>query len=69
MFTKIVRLILLRDMLRRGGYDMTSRAVQEADTAARFVLKGEVPTRPAPRPNAGYPVGSPLDAIASRLSA
>lgn len=51
MFAKIVRLILLRDLMRHG---LTSPcSLWAAEEATRFVLKGETPERPAPRPDAG----------------
>jgi len=48
MFTKIVRLILLRDLMRSGATG--SVLLWAAEDAASFVLKGETPERPAPRP-------------------
>lgn len=51
MFAKIVRLILLRDLMRSGLFGWA--VLRDAEQATRFVLKGEVPERPAPRPNAG----------------
>lgn len=53
MFTKIVRLILLRDLMRQTSFPRMDLLVPHAEQAARFVLKGEVPERPAPRPDAG----------------
>lgn len=50
MFAKIVRLILLRDLMRQG---FGARTLWDAEEATRFVLKGETPERPAPRPDAG----------------
>lgn len=50
MFAKIVRLILLRELMRSGA---TGNALLwTAEDAVSFVLKGETPERPAPRPDA-----------------